>query len=282
MARTIVRRWFIACSGILLALLAPMPASAQQPAPPPYQFVLRSRSGEAVPEHNKQGQTGGGYIDIVQRGPDTIQIAMRGAVVAGSETRQPGTASLQFLLNQDFEIIANRAGLRPPRLTLSGAVIGTLQSSAPIGGTAEQGPACSTVSAAGEPILNFCIKPHAVSTGQKLFVNDQVGPQDAVVATGGYCLQQSFALSASSPPPACHPFPRIAPSAAAYFDPDAKLDGPWTYVLHDFRSVPRRDFGFIVILHVSEAPPAAPQPLPAPRPLGGTTPPTGTGALSEY
>jgi hypothetical protein len=267
-------RYLVCCTSILALVLGASRAAAQQPLA--YQIVLRARAGESVPEHSRDGQTGGGSIEVVRRGPDVIEVLMHGAVATGSETHRPGSASLKFLLDQEFDLVAMRPGLRPPQLALAAHLVGTLQVG-PGGGSAEQAPACAAINASGEPIVNVCLKPHAVGCGQNLFVNDQVALPEAIVAPGGYCLHQTFAISVSAPPPPFCAFPHMAPAAAATFDPEAKLEGPWSGVLQNFRAVPRRNFGFSVLLTVSESPPpgavTAP-PLPAPRALEAVPPAT--------
>jgi hypothetical protein len=227
-----------------------------------------------TPERVKDAQTGSGHIDILQREPDELVVLMRGAVVAGSDQQKGGAASMHFVLDQDFEIVPTRTGLRPPMLTLVGQAIGTLQSTAKGGATAAQGPACAAVNAAGQPVLQFCIKDHAVAGGQELFVNERMGPFEAPVAPGPYCLHQTFELSASEPWSLCH---HLGTGAAANFDPDPRLDARWNNILKPFRAVPHRDFGFGVLVRVLETPlptcaapgELLPAPAPAPRPGKG-------------
>jgi hypothetical protein len=264
MFRPCARGLFVAGAGILLSLAVPDRAAAQAPA---YRIVLGARSGDVTPEQNREGQTSGGYVDVVQRAPDTVLVLMHGAVVAGAETNRAGAAAIQFVLNQDFEIVPARRGARPPLLALSGQVIGAMQAK---GGTAEQGPACAAVLSAGQPILNLCVNPHGVSSCQNLFVNDRAVVPDAVVVPGGYCLHQTFSIAANSPPVPKHMCPRRVPAAAAVFDPTPQLQGPWIQPLPNFRAVPTRDFGFSVVLHVAEALPApAVVPAPPPEPAKG-------------
>jgi hypothetical protein len=243
----------------LLPFVAANPANAQGPA---YHIVLRSRNSDVTPERNRDGQTTGGFVEVVQRTPESFLVVMRGAVIAGSEQNLSGTAAMQFVLNQDFEIVPTRAGVRPPRLALSGQLIGTLESTQPAGGNAEQAPACAAINAAAQPLLNLCIKPHQVSSCQHLFINQREGAYEAVVAPGGYCLHQTFGLNANAPSPAKCAFPRIVPAAAAVFDIEPKVEGRWNYALHTFRTVPHGDFGFSVLVQVVEDP--LPSAAPAP------------------
>jgi hypothetical protein len=239
-------------------------------ADPPYVLLLRSREAVVTPERTKDAQTGGGFIQVTQIQPNVVMALMRGAVAAGTSHKE-GSAAMQFLLNQDFEIVATRSGLRPPRLVLTGWIIGALESTLRDGGVAEHSPACASVRSGGAPLLNTCLKPHGIGGGENLLVNDRVGPLEMVVAPGGFCLNQTFAIRATESKGHCH-----TGGAAAFFDPDPRLDTRWNDVLKPFRAVPPRDFGFRVILRVVEdvpppepAPPTEPlpppQPLPAPR-----------------
>jgi hypothetical protein len=230
---------------------------------PPYVIVLRSREAVVTPERSKDAQTGGGFIQVTQVEPNVVMVLMRGAVAAGA-THHEGMAAMQFLLNQDFEVVPTRANLRPPRLVLAGWAIGALQSTLKEGGSAEQSPACAALRSGGEPILSLCLKPHSVCCGENLLVNDRVGPLEQAVVPGCFCLHQTFALRAVQGKAHCH-----QGSAAAQFDPDPRMDSQWNEVLKPFRAVPHKDFGFRVILRVVEdVPPVAGAPAPAPEPPG--------------
>jgi hypothetical protein len=238
-------------------------------ADPPYVLLLRSREGVVTPERSKDAQTGGGFIQVTQLQPNVVMALFRGAVVAGTGHHE-GSAAMQFTLNQDFEVLATRAGLRPPRLVLAGWVIGALETTLKGSGMAEHSPACASIRSGGEPLINLCVKPHGVGGGENLLVNDRVGPIEAVVLPGCFSLNQTFAIRAAEGKAHCH-----TGGAAAVFDPDPKMDSRWNDVLKPFRAVPSKDFGFRVILRVVEdvppvavapAPPGA-EPLPEPKPL---------------
>jgi hypothetical protein len=238
-------------------------------AEPPYQIILRSRSGAVTPERNKNAQTGGGYIQVIQVEPNQVLVLMRGAVAAGAglagSGHKGGAASMQLELDQDFEVVPTKTGLRPPRMTVSAWLIGTLGSSQDEpGGTAGHSPACAVIKSVDHPLFNVCIKPHSVAGGQNLLVNDRVGPMEATIVPGGYHLHQTLAINAFQPKICCH-----SGSAAADFDPDPRLDSRWNEVLKPFRAAPHRDFGFRVIFQVVEEPKMpgifVPETLPAPR-----------------
>jgi hypothetical protein len=222
----------------------------------PYEIILRSRNGVVTPERTKDAQTAGGFVEVLQVEPNLVLVLMRGTTAAGSGLAGSGhhkvaSAALQFDLNQDFEVVPTRAGLRPPRLLLSAWLIGTLVSSQPPdeGGAANQGPACAVITSADQPLLNLCVEPHSVANGQNLFVNDRLGPMEMSILPGGYHLHQTLQLNASQPKTFCH-----AGAAAADFDPDPRMDSRWTEVLKPFRTVPRQDFGFRILLQVVEEP----------------------------
>lgn len=258
----------ILLSTVCLAFLT----SALGAAPAPgYIILLHSRGATVTPEKSKNSQTGGGYIQVTQVEPNTVMILMRGAAAAASDHKD-GSATLQFELNQAFEIVPARKGITPPKLILSAWLIGALNSTEKEGGTAEQASGCAVVQAAGTPLLKACVNPHGVSTGQNLLVNDRFGPIEAAIVPGCYTLHQSFALHATQPKTCYRPG-----FAAADFDPDPKLDSKWNLVMKPFRAAPHKDFGFRVLLRVVEdvPPPAIAAPaeqLPPPTPEKRTEP----------
>src|SRR5262249_51103226 len=190
-----------------------------------YVFLLRSRDAVVTPERTKHAETGGGFIQVTQITPNVVMFLMRGAAAAGVD--HGGNAAMQFKLEQDLEIMASRAGLRPPRLVAAASLIGSLDSTLKNGGTAEQAPACATLRsiALPEPIVSMCIKPHSVGCSENLLVNERVGPMEAVVAPGPYHLSQTFAINVAQEK-ACY----LTGSAAANFDPAPRLEGKWTDV----------------------------------------------------
>ncbi len=241
------------------------------PAVPPYVLVLRSRNGAVVPERTKDGQTAGGHIDVLHTTPDRVIFWMRGAVVAGAEQWKGGQASMHFTLEQDFEVVPTRTGLRPPRLTLEGVLIGTLLSTLKAGGTATQGPAAASVVCGDQTILGLTLNPHEVQCNQRLFVNDRAGPFEQVVAAGGYHLSQKFDLSAVQP---WNHLQHLGEGVSAIFDPAPRLEPRWSYLVVPFRAIPSREFGFAVVLRVVEAvPPIAAAPTPPAEPPTEQLPP---------
>jgi hypothetical protein len=133
-----------------------------------------------------------------------------------------------------------------------GRVVGTLQVTEaglcgkPCG-SAEQGPASACLAVSGTGLLFVNVKASAVSCGQESSVNFRDGPVEAVAAPGSYHLAASFRIGATQGKGV---FNRKA--AVADFDPAPQLDGFWADVLKPFRAVPRRDFGFKVVVRVVE------------------------------
>jgi hypothetical protein len=244
-----------------VALLVPAAAWPADPPPgPAYQIVLRSRHAEAIPNRTREAQTGGGWVVVEQPEPNTIVVTMGGSAVVGSDCHG-SAAGIAFDLAQDLDIIPTRAGVRPPRVGMVGRVIGTLQVTDPglcgkACGTAEQGPAAACLAVAGTSLLSVSVKPSAVSCGQESSVNFRDGPFEAVAAPGPYHLSASFRVGVNQGKGVFH-----RQAAVADFDPAPQLDAFWADVLKPFRAVPRRDFGFKVVVRVVEdaAPEVGPQ-----------------------
>jgi hypothetical protein len=251
----------------LAALLGPAAVhAADPPAGPAYQIVLRSRHAEVTPTRTKDAQTGGGSIVVEQPDPNTIVVTMGGSAVVGSECHG-SAASMDFNLEQDLEVIPTRAGVRPPRVGLVGRVVGTLQVSDPgkggkgcgpdggkcgkACGNAEQGPATACLAMGGTPLLSVNVEPSAASCGQELSLNHRNGPIESSAAVGDYRLSGSFRIGVSQGKGIFN-----RQTAVADFDPAPQLDAFWSDALKPFRAVPRRDFGFKIVVRVVEnAPP---------------------------
>ena len=238
-------------AGLVGLLSAAAIHASDPPAGPAYQIVLRSRTAEATPSRAKDAQTGGGWIQVEQPEPNTIVVSMNGAAVAGSALHD-SAASIDFKLEQDLEIIPMRAGVRPPRVGMVGRLIGTLQVTDPgkcgkSCGTGEQGPAAACLSMGGASVLSVSMKPSSVSCGQESFINYRQGPVEAPAGVGAYCLSGSFHLGVTQ---GLGVWNRQA--AVADFDPAPELDSFWRDILKPFRAVPRKDFGFKIIVRVVE------------------------------
>lgn len=263
---------FAAGAACLATLWGGEPTAAQEAARPPYVLHLRSRGGEVAPLREKDAQIAGGYVEVRQLTPDTLLAIMHGGVVAGSEKFKSGAASMRFRLHQEFDVMPTRAGLRPPKLSLAGVLIGTLQSSVKGGGSAEQAPANAAVSAAGQALLHVTLKPHVVHTAQKLLVNDREGPVEMIVAPGPFCFDQEFALAATQPYNGCLHH-HLGAGAAANFDPEPRFEARYGSILKPFRAVPHRDFGFTVLIRVTESAAGEANVAPMPRAVERAVPP---------
>jgi hypothetical protein len=236
----------------LIALLGPVAAYAGDDSPgPAYRIVLRSRLAEAIPSRTREAQTGGGWVLVEQPELNTVVVTMGGSAVVGSDFHA-SAAGIVFNLEQDLDIVPTRKGVRPPRVGLVGRVVGTLQVTDPgkcgkACGTADQGPATAGLSIGESNLLSVNVKPSNVCCGQEASINYRDGPVEAVAAAGCYRLTGSFRIGVSQGKGVFH-----RQVAVADFDPAPQLDAFWSDALKPFRAVPRRDFGFKVVLRVVE------------------------------
>jgi hypothetical protein len=239
----------------LVALVGPAALYAADPPPAPtgpaYQIVLRSRHAEVTPTRTKGAQTGGGWIVVEQPEPHTIVVTMGGSAVSGSECHG-ATAALDFNLEQELEIMPLRQGVRPPRVGMVGRVVGTLQVTDPgkcgkSCGTADQGPATACLTIGGTPLLSVSVKPSSVACAQELSVNHREGPVETPAPVGCYRLTGSFRIGTTQGKGVWN-----RQAAVADFDPAPQLDAFWADALKPFRAVPRKDFGFTVVVRVVE------------------------------
>jgi hypothetical protein len=240
-------------AGVVALLGAAAADAADPPAGPAYQIVLHSRLAEAVPNRTKDSQTGGGWVVVEQPEPNTLVVTMGGSAVAGSDFHS-SAAGIAFHLEQDLEIVPIRRGARPPRIGMVGRVVGTLQVTEPglCGkpcGSAEQGPASACLASSGTNLLSINVKQSGVSCGQESSVNFRDGPVEVVGGEGAYHLSATFQIGVNQGKGVFH-----RQAAVADFDPAPQLDAFWADVLKPFRAVPRRDFGFKVVLRVIEDP----------------------------
>jgi hypothetical protein len=249
------RRRFLLTGCVAAGIPVVLSAADPPPAEPPYQIVMRSRTAQANPTKTKDAQTGGGAVLVEQPERNTIVVTMAGAAVAGSEFHG-SSAGITFDLDQALDILPTRRGLRPPRIGMIGWVVGTLHVTDPGRhgkgvGTAEHSPGTACLALGDAPVLSVTVKPSATGPGSPVFVNNREGPAETVAAPGSYCLRASFAIGATQGKCVFH-----RQYAVADFDPAPQLDGFWGDALRPFRAVPRRDFGFRVVLRVVEDAPA--------------------------
>jgi hypothetical protein len=240
----------------LAALLGPAAVlAADPPAGPAYQIVLRSRHAEVTPTRTRDAQTGGGYILVEQPEPNTIVVTMGGSAVAGSSCHA-SAAGIDFNLEQELDIIPTRPPVRPPRVGMVGRVVGTLQVTDPgkcgkACGSAEQGPAVGCLALSGTNVLSVDVQPSSVVCGQESSINHRHGPVETVAVVGSYYLTGSFHINVTQGKGVWN-----HQAAVADFDPAPQLDSFWSDALKPFRAVPRKDFGFKIIVRVVEDAPA--------------------------
>jgi hypothetical protein len=240
----------------LAALLGPVAVhAADPPAGPAYQIVQRSRNAEVTPNRTRDAQTGGGSIVVEQPEPNTLVVTMAGSAVAGSACHA-SAAGIDFNLEQEFDILPTRAGVRPPRIGMVGRVVGTLQVTDPgkcgkACGSAEQGPATACLGLDGTNLLSIDVQPSSVACGQESAINHRHGPVETKAVAGSYILTGSFHIDVSQGKGVWN-----RQAAVADFDPAPQLDGSWSDALKPFRAVPRKEFGFKVVVRVVEEPPA--------------------------
>jgi hypothetical protein len=245
----------------VVALVGPVVAFAGDKAPaapsgPAYQIVLRSRHAEAKPGRTKDSQTGGGSVVVEQPEPNTIVVTIGGSAVAGSDFC--GSAAwIDFELEQELEIIPTRTGVRPPRVGMVGRVVGTLQVPDPAKccclpgckpcGTADQGPATACLAMGETSLLSISVKPSGVACGGESSINFRDGPVESPASVGCYHLAASFRIGVTQGKGVFH-----RQFAVADFDPAPQLDAFWADALKPFRAVPRKEFGFKVVVRVVE------------------------------
>jgi hypothetical protein len=244
-------RRFLLLAVLVALLLSAAAFAADPPAGPAYQIVLRSRRAEAVPNRTGDAQTGGGWVLVEQPEPNTIVVTMGGAAVAGSDLCA-SSAGMAIDLEQDVDIVPTRKAVRPPRIGMVGRVVGTLQvtDAGKCGkscGSADQGPAAACLAVGGTSLLSVNVPPSAASCGQESSVNFRDGPVERVAGAGPYRLSASFRIGVTQGKGLFH-----RQAAVADFDPAPQLDAFWADALKPFRAVPRRDFGFKIVVRVVE------------------------------
>jgi len=279
----------------LLGIVMPLPVMAAQqttnvpagtpvtitvspaaPAAPPISITLKERHGHVTPIRQGFTHTGSGYIDVAQPTPDAIVVTMTGVAVAGGHPTTDSVATLEFDLNQAFEVSFDDPKVKKGKFTVEGRVIGLLRSQAPHGdckkgcGTADMSCATVTIAAdaAGATALSLAQVPHSVACGENLSLNDHEGPIEGPVAAGKYTLHQCFSITAA------HPRALLpCKAASAEFAPDPALDPLWISYWEPFHGIGKKDFGYQVTIKVapdtSNGDEKKPEAVPAPKGDGG-------------
>jgi hypothetical protein len=114
-------------------------------------------------------------------------------------------------------------------------------------GSAEQGPASACLLLGGTNLLSVDVKPSSVICGQESSINHRHGPVESTAVRGSYCLTGSFHINVTQGKGVWN-----RQAAVADFDPAPQLDAFWADALKPFRAVPRKDFGFKIVLRVVE------------------------------
>lgn len=240
---------------LLTGTLAHVCAASEPPGQllPAVSIRMGQRHGHVTPCRQGFAHTGGGTIDVAQPLPDTIVITMSGVAVAGGHPLKDSMASLQFDLDQCFDVICDDPKPRPARITLEGRVIGLLRSHCHGGGTAEHGPACVSITSGAVQFADLCVPAHSVQCGHNLSLNCREGPTERKLLTGvRYNLHQSLTVCAK------HPAGLFGcKAAAAEFAPDPALDPLWISYWEPFHGAAKKDFGFQLILRVAPTDQAA-------------------------
>lgn len=234
---------------VALSGLGANPAKTPEPAPAPtVSITLGPRHGHVTPARKGCTHTGGGNIDVQQPSPDTLVITMTGVAVACGKPGCPAMASMDFDLDQCFEINCEHPGAKAPRLTMEARVIGLLRTHCCCnkGGMVEERGACATIHADKVEILTVCAPSHDVALGENLSINDHDGPVCAPIAPGKYSLHEAWHISAQHPQ--C-----VLPCKAASveFAPDPALDPLWISYWEPFHGAQKKDFGFQVTIKVA-------------------------------
>jgi hypothetical protein len=227
----------------LMAVLLPLSLVAQPPAPGPQVVIgLKNRHGHAVPHRSGCTHTGGGNIIVDQPKDDLVIVTMAGVAVAGPHPHG-SAASMDFDLDQCFEITFVNEKLKKAKLTLDATVIGLLRGDKH-GGCAEVSHGVAAVSAGGTAITSIALEPHQACGCENLAINDHVGPITVPVLAGDYNLNQQFRIAAS------HSRGLFGKAASAEFAPDPALDPLWISYWEPFHGAAKKDFGFKVVIKV--------------------------------
>lgn len=249
-----MKRFMVSLIGMTLPWAAALAQDAK-PAVAPV-IVLGDRHGHVTPIRQGFTHTGGGNIDVAQPTPDSILVTMSGVAVAGGHPCKDSVATLNFELDQVFEVTSPVKG--PMKLVLEARAIGLLRSHACCCclkgcGTAEMSAAHAAVAADCVELASISLTPHSVAGGENLSINDREGPIEAPIVPGKYVLRQSFVISAAHPRSALP-----CKAASAEFAPDPALDPLWISYREPFHGAIKKDLGFQLVVRVvpGEAVPA--------------------------
>lgn len=232
---------------LAVVFLASLPLARLSADPPtPLTISLGARHGHVTPLRHGFTHTGGGNIDVAQPSPDTILITMTGVAVAGGHPCKDSQATLQFALDQGFEVTSSDPKITKAQLTLEGRAIGLLRSHCKGGGTAEQGPGSAAVTCGTTELLSLNLPSHVASGGQNLSVNCRAEPVSVPALPAKYLLHAHWSITATHPRTL-----KLCKADSAEFAPDPALDPLWISAWEPFHGAVKKDFGFQLLLKVS-------------------------------
>jgi hypothetical protein len=222
-------------------------ANPKQTSPAPVPTItLYERHGHVTPRREGFAHTGAGTIDIAQPSPDTLLITMYGVAVAGAHPCKDSVASLEFDLNQCFEIALDKPKGKNRKLTIEARVLGLLRSHCKGGGSAEESGGCAKVASGPAVLVTLCVPAHTVAGGENLSINDHDGPISVPVTAGKYTLHHTFHVLAT------HSRSLLpCKAASAEFAPDPALDPLWISAWEPFHGAGKKDFGLQVTIKVA-------------------------------
>src|SRR5262249_14401015 len=155
-------------------------------------IVLGPRHGHVVPYRQGCNHTGGGNVDIAQPTPDVVVITMTGVCVATAHPFKDAVTSMDFDLEQFFEVVFESPDGKRAKVTIEGRVIGLLRTHAKAHGTASEGPARAAVTCHDTELVHLDLPEHSVSGGENLSINDHAGPITVPVGPGKHLLLEKI------------------------------------------------------------------------------------------
>ncbi len=196
-------------------------------------------------------QTGHGYthipaLDVNVSKPDSLAIAMTGAVAAGGNPLECSRAEIVSEVTQVLRV----GGQNSLKLTLDAHLVGQLWASRDGEGFCALSNAEVSLMSDGGTVLGASFNGRSHSGKDVVFINDHLEPTTAVVAPGEYVLLQRLVIEASHPKRCFH-----KNVAMAYFGPEGTNPPEWLKILAAHRDAPKqKDLGFRVILKAESAP----------------------------
>jgi hypothetical protein len=233
--------------------------------PPPVAIRLYGRHGHVTPYRCCLSHCGSGLIKVAQPSPDVVVITMTGLAAAIGNPCKPAVAEIDFDLNQCLEVLFAAPEVKRGRLTIEGRLIGLLRSACCGGGAAGESHPAAVITVEGVPadaaapcagpvagsppgeVVSVSLPDHTVAGGENLSINDHCGPVSVSITAAKYALHGTWHLSATE---SCRlPFCK---AGSAEFAPAPALDPVWVSLWEPFHGVIKKDFGFQIVLRVTE------------------------------